>query len=78
MLQTSCLLILWLAACALLPARVVSWATSPRQDARMAAKAHTLQAAAWPTVQMTELRVTGSEPHSEGNFFSSKPQAVNK
>lgn len=38
MLQTSALLIVWLAACALLPARLAGWVAPARDDARAAAR----------------------------------------
>ena len=78
MLQTSALLILWLAACALLPAQLAGWATPALQNARVVV-ALPVQAPPLPAaVQMTELRISGLDQHSVTKFFSAKPQAQTK
>ncbi|WP_156955520.1 hypothetical protein [Polaromonas glacialis] len=66
MLQTTSLLILWLAACALLPARLVSWAMPPTlPGAREAAKPLPIQATTLPAaVQMTALGISDLGRHS--------------
>jgi hypothetical protein len=74
MLQTSSLLMLWLAACTLVPAHLASWATSTLQDAHMVATALPVPAPPLPkAVQVTALRVSDLDRHGIVKFFSAKP-----
>jgi hypothetical protein len=74
MLRTSSLLMLWLAACALVPAHLPGWASSTLQDARMVAVVLPVPAPPLPAaVQVTALRVSDLDRHGIVKFFSAKP-----
>lgn len=65
MLQTSSPLILWLAACALLPGQLEGWIAPSHQNAQGVAKALPVQAPLLPAaVQMTALGISDLGRHS--------------